>query len=512
MADVSIDYVKNLLKKAKAQREKHQEEISEAYSYTYPNRDIWRSTETTTDRQKLFDMTAVDSTQNLVSTILNLLIPQNQMWAYIDVRGEVKPKIAPDIRRMIDVANKTVFKTLRDSNFYVAASESLMDCIISGTGAICLMDPLDGKGMDFMSIPTNQLYFLENYKGVVETVFREHEQSVQYVFEMYGDQMPELKETADRTPDKKIKILEAVFRQTGFDEYCYNVYVGKDMQQVQKAYVPVMPFVVFRFAKTLGESWGDSPVRSALPHIRVANETQKMMLQSAAWNSMGAWMVNSATTVNFSNMKLQPGEVVTVDQPLQPVPFPGNFSISQATITEHQMSIRRMLFNDAILPQGGQNTYMTATEIQARQAEFFRRTAPFGLRLENEFLKPLIKTLITKLQIRGMVPEFVTDETAFEFVVNSAVKKGIAMTEITRDMQLLQMVSGLGPEAMMIVNTKELARKILTDGDFSPNLIRSEREIAQMQEQMQQQMAQQQLMQGAQQLLDQNKEQEPPQA
>jgi hypothetical protein len=513
MADVSLDYVKNLFKKAKSQREKHEEEISEAYSYTFPNRDIWRSTESTTDRSKLYDMTAVDSSQALVSQILNLLIPQNQMWAYIDVRSEVKPQIAPDVRRMLDTANKTVFKTLKDSNFYVAASEALMDCIIGGTGAICVMDPMDGKGMDFMAIPTNQLYILENYKGVVETVFREHEQSVQHIFEMYGDQMPELKEVADKTPDKKLKVLEAVFRETGETEYCYNVYVGKEMRQVQKNYLPVMPFICFRFSKTLGESYGDSPVRSALPHIRTANEIQKMMLQSGAWASMGAFQVSSDTTVNFSNMKLQPGEVITVDQPLQPVPFPGNFNISEAMMADHQQSIRRMLFNDTMLPAGGQNTYMTATEIQARQAEFFRRTAPFGLRLESEFLKPLIKTLITKLQIRGMVPQFVTDDSAFEFVVNSAVKKGIAMTEITRDMQLLQMVSQLGPEAMQLVNTQQLARKILTDGDMSPDVIRSDREIAQMQQQMQQQMAQQQLMQGAQQVLDQNEEQQrPPEA
>jgi DNA repair protein RadC len=86
------------------------------------------------------------------------------------------------------------------------------------------------------------------------------------------------------------------------------------------------------------------------------------------------------------------------------------------------------------------------------------------------------------------------------------------MTEINRDMQLLQMVSQLGPDAMQLVNTQQLARKILTDGDMSPDVIRSQREIEQMQQQMQEQMAQQQLMQGAQQLLNgQDQAQEPPQ-
>jgi carbamoylphosphate synthase small subunit len=161
-----------------------------------------------------------------------------------------------------------------------------------------------------------------------------------------------------------------------------------------------------------------------------------------------------------------------------------------------------MLFNDAIMPAGAPNTYQTATEVSARQAQFYQRIGPFGLRLESEFLRPLIKTLVTKLQKRGMVPEFVINTNAFELVVNSAVKKGIAMSEIQRDMQLLQMVQALGPDAMMLIDMKKLAKKVLTDGDMSPDIIRTEREIAQMQEQMQQQMAQQQMMQGAQQLLN----------
>tara|TARA_R100001443_G_scaffold3740_2_gene11583 strand:- start:2142 stop:3677 length:1536 start_codon:yes stop_codon:yes gene_type:complete len=510
MAEANFSYVKNLLSKAKQARQKHESEISEAYSYTYPDRDIWVKDDHTGDRNKIYDNTALESVANLTSTVLSLLIPQNQQWAYIDVRSEVKGKIAPDIRRMLDTANKTVFNTLKNSNFYVAAGESITDCIISGTGAICVMNPMQGNGMDFMSIPTSQLYFLANYKDDIDVVFREHELSAQSVFERYGDQTPELLELAKKDPEKKLPVLEAVFREVGDTDFCYHVYVGKDMQLVSKDYMPVNPFIIFRFSKVIGQIWGMGPCRSALAHIRTVNEMQKMLLQSVSWQTMGAWMVNSDTTVNFSNMKLQPGEIITVDQPLQPVPFPGSFNVSQVAIQDAQSTIRRHLYNDAMLPPG-ESKYMTATEIQARQAEFYRRTAPFGLRLEQEFLRPLINTLVTKLQLRGLVPEFVLDNNAFELVVNSAVKKGIAMTEINRDMQLLSMVSQLGPEAMQAVDTAKLARKILTDGDMSPDVIRSEQEIQQKNEQMREQMAQQQLMQTAQQVIDPDGSQEPEQ-
>jgi len=112
---MSETVIKKIFSQAKAARELHEPEISEAYKFTFPNRDIWRVQEGEVDRTKLFDATAADGVQNLVSTILTLLIPQNQQWAHIDVRDEIKPQVAPDVRRMLDMANKVVFKTIRDS-------------------------------------------------------------------------------------------------------------------------------------------------------------------------------------------------------------------------------------------------------------------------------------------------------------------------------------------------------------------------------------------------------------
>ena len=45
-------YTKRLFQKAKDARQKHEEEISEAYGFTYPHRDIWRSIESNTDRSQ----------------------------------------------------------------------------------------------------------------------------------------------------------------------------------------------------------------------------------------------------------------------------------------------------------------------------------------------------------------------------------------------------------------------------------------------------------------------------
>ena len=101
-----------------------------------------------------------------------MLIPQNQQWATLSVREDVKEEVASDIKRLLDKANRTVFKTIRDSNFYIAASESLTDAIISGCGAIGMYET--ETEIEFIGIPTYQLYFLDDYKGELDTVFRQH--------------------------------------------------------------------------------------------------------------------------------------------------------------------------------------------------------------------------------------------------------------------------------------------------------------------------------------------------
>ena len=491
------DYIAKAFKLAKQARAKHEDEISEAYKYTRPNRDIFRADNDKTDRTKIYDSTAPDGVQNLVSTILNLLIPQNQQWATLSVREDLKESVASDVKMALDVANRTVFKTIKDSNFYVAASEALTDAVISGVG--CL-GTYEDKQLHFTAIPSYQLYFLDNYKNEIDTVFREHELPGAYLLENYAKKLDkDFCEQCAKDPYKTHPVVESCFRIPNEKEYTYIIQVGKDGDIVEEKKMPVQMFTVFRFGKTVGDIYGESPIRQALPHIRVVNESQFLFMQAAAYLSAGAWQVNSDTAVNFSNLKLEPGQVITVDQPLTPVPFPGQLNVTEATIQDHRTQIRRMLFNDVILPPE-QSPTMTATEVQIRQSEFFRRIGPYGLRLEAEFLKPVVGNLIVRLQQRCEVQEFVLDGQQFELVGNSAVKRGIALTEIQRDLQIMQTLAQLGPEAMMNIDTQALARKIIRDGDLSPEAVRTEREVKALIEQQQQQMQAQQMMQVAQQL------------
>ena len=491
-----MNAIKQIYQQAKAARETHEDELSEIYKFTFPSRDIWRTREGETDRKKLFDATASDGVQNLLSTILTLLIPNNQQWAHIDVRDSIKPQVASDVRQMLDMANKVVFKTIRDSNFYTAAAESLMDAIICGTGALTMIE--DDTSIDFLPIPTHQLYFLDNHKGEVDTVFRSHTLSAQYLVEKYGSKVPtKYNRILEKNPQQQIKVLESCLRLPGEKEMMYRVMLEEGMVLLEERPTPVQMFIVFRFGKELGSVWGNSPCRQALPHIRVANEATQLIMKQSAFAGLGAFQVDgSESSINFQNTKIEPGDIITVDSEIRPLPLAGNFQISFQAVEDQREKIRKILFNDAIIPPT-QTQQMTAQEVMVRQQEFFRRIGPYAIRLENEFLRQTITNLIKRLQLRGELPEFVTDGTQFEIVVNSAVKKGISMSEIQRDMQLLSVLAQMGPEALAHIDIQKLARKITRDGDMSPEVLLDEDQV---QEKLQAQQ-QQQFMQQAQQAI-----------
>jgi head-to-tail connecting protein len=90
--------VKALYKHADSLRTPHLDELRDCARYTSPSRDFETHDGQSPDRTFLYDSTAVDSAQNLVTTTMHLLLPQNQQWAQIVLADELlKRVIGPNV-------------------------------------------------------------------------------------------------------------------------------------------------------------------------------------------------------------------------------------------------------------------------------------------------------------------------------------------------------------------------------------------------------------------------------
>ncbi|WP_374632862.1 portal protein [Ferrovibrio sp.] len=497
--------VKALFEHAKTLRQNHETEIEDAYRYTFPAR-AWRTEQgQSAEREKLYDATAVGAANDLRTTTLRLLVPQNRPWATIEFKKEIyKQKLASQFSAYLTDANESLFKHFRESNFYIAVSESLLDAIIAGTGAIAFVD--GDEGLSYMSVPTNQLYFLEDHAGRVDCCFREHEMEARQVKTRFG-KLPEGYDESGQT--KKIKLVEAAIPKG--NRYYYAVF-DQSWTPLEETETELNPFVVWRWSRQVGEVWGEGPCRHALPHIRAANVMARDIQIHGNFNSIGLWQTldDSFNHAGAKN-RVVPGAILVTDKPIEPVQFPGNFNISETMINDQRAQIRTLMHANLAIRKDGQNTYMTAAEVEARTQQFVEEVGEPARRLQFELLHPIAVQTVARLQARGDLPkvpaEFVRaiapgatgQGDLLGVAVNAAINKIAKQTQAQQTSQALTVATQtFGPELVArVVKTDSLVRETLRDAGIGEEHLRTDEEMAAEDARQQAQMQAAQLMQAA---------------
>lgn len=490
--------LKSLLSTAKKRKEAHSQEISQAYSYTYPARETERQKGVPVDRTKMFDNTAVNSTINLTTTTQRLLFPQNSQWGFVEFKNpQDKKRAGKEVREGVEDANRQLHQLFDISNFYVAAGEAIKDCIISGTG--CLAFSQDKGELHFMAIPIKELFFLENHKGEVDVVFRQHEMTARQVELRFPDKIPaDIKKLATELPDTIQKVLEIVVPKDGRFEF--TVVLEEEWIVLDEQTGPLNPFIVFRWDKTVGEVWGEGPVRLALPHIKSANKMGQLILRHGAYAAFGLWQVTDET-INVENLaaNLSPGMIVPIRTEMKAVPFPGSFAISQNMLSDERSQIRQLLFDEGLKPAGEQGTPPSAEEVRVRREKFLAQVGAPALRLDREFVSPVVEQALLRLQMSGKVNFVDNQEDLFKVTIISAASRSIKFSETMNDLNgYAALVQAFGqPIADQIVNRGRIAKETAEGFGISEKVLNSDEERAAVAKQQAEQAQAAQLLEAA---------------
>ena len=116
-----------------------------------------------------------------------------------------------------------------------------------------------------------------------------------------------------------------------------------------------------------------------------------------------------------------------------------------------------------------------ATAFLGRQEEKARLLAPYLARLQSEFLEPLVQRLFGQLYRAGALPRFPgpalhPDVPMVRLV--SPLAQAQRLSEASRQLRLIEGVSGLGVERDTLINAPALARSILAQAGFPPEFVR----------------------------------------
>ena len=187
---LNIKEVKELFQEAKNKRQPHEFEIREAFEFSKAARNFdqhGNQKNQAPNRTRQYDATIVRGARNLVTNTIRLLVPQNKRWATIDFRTkELKDTFGGQFTDAIAKGNDKLFRHFADSNFYLAITEGMYDSVIAGTMCIMMIDEV-AKPLNYLAIPVDELYFLEDYDEKVDVVFRSHELTARQLVNRFGE-------------------------------------------------------------------------------------------------------------------------------------------------------------------------------------------------------------------------------------------------------------------------------------------------------------------------------------
>lgn len=456
---------------------------------------------------RIFDSTAQSAMQKFASNMQSSLVPPMKQWIKLVPGLSIPAEQKDDAARALEDISDIMFATLRNSNFDTQVAESFLD-LAMGTGALMVNKGTVNDPISFSAIPLSEMFFEEGQTGRISSAFR------QYIVPARGIQetWPDANLTADMKNalstaaggNKEFKLIEAtvpddieVFnKQTnrkekskGFRHYVMTE--GGDV--IFETEMESSPWIIFRWAVRPGEIYGRGPATEALADVKSINKVKEIILKSGSMAAAGAYTIADDGIINIENIRIQPGAMIPVSAnegslsgpTIAALPQAGDLNVGQFIFKDLQRSINEMMFADPLGPID--LPVKTATEVAIRQQELAKRIgASFG-RLQFEFVQPLVNRILFVLEDLGLVDlnQFRVDGRFIDIEHQSPLSQAQNEEELGNIERFIATVaSTLGPQAAALLMTQGMFERIAELLNIDPNLVPTEEELQQFQQQL----------------------------
>jgi len=429
----------------------------------------------------------------------------------------VKMWLADTQRRMLSI--------FAGSNTYRTLHGIYQDLGAYGTSAVMMMDD-PATTINHYHSPVGEFALAQNYRGRVNTFYREFEKTVSELVGEFGYEncsrtvqnmhnqgnldhwvkiIHAIEPRVDRDPrlkDAKNKPFKSVYFEYGYDD-------GEN-KVLRESGFDEFPVMAPRWHQMAGDVYGHSPGMEGLGDIK---QLQHMQLRfSNAVDSKTKPALQVPSSMRQREIDWRPGGITYVDvvgqqnaiQPLYNVPI--DLSHLQGSIVDVRERIKSVFHADMFLMlAGGDTSRMTATEVAARNEEKMLMIGPVLERLQNELLKPLVDATFSKMVASGNMmpppPELQGVDLDVEFVsVLAQAQRAVGVNSIDRYMNSIGMVAQLRPEVLDKIDVDNWADAYGDMLGIDPDLIVPGEQVAMIRQQRAEQQAQQQEMENMRQM------------
>lgn len=480
------------VKKAWSNKEQWVGLYDDAYSLAIPNRNTMYDQTPGQDKNLVvYDSTLQQSTAKLASTLQSTITPPFTEWATMRP-GPFVTQDREETLRKLQLINKTVFAAISSSNFDTAIGEFWLDVCI-GTGALLV---LENKGDDqpfkFIPVPISEIALEEGPDNTVGAVFRKYKKPARVLRRMWPDMknIPEVEKLVVEDGGKEIVIHELTHREQDSDKWIYTVMLEKvtnnsePVKLVERRY-STNPWIISRWMKVAGETFGRGPVLNALPDAKTLNMAKKMELQNASLAISGVWLARNNGVLNGNSIRIRPGAVIPVQSTggsmgadLVPLQVGGDLNYAQIIAEDLRQSIKDAMFDRSIPDTGA---VRSATEWIVRQQELQEAIgAPFG-RMHQELIIPLYNRILDILNKKGVIDKLKIDGNTVKVQITGALAQAQNLKEVETIVNWAETAMALtGPEVFQATaKVEDMVDKLGALMGIDANLIRTDEERAQ---------------------------------
>lgn len=376
--------------------------------------------------RELFDSTAVMAAQTLASSIHGSLTSPATRWFDLRFRDDALNKDT-DAKNWLEQVAKAIYFALYDSNFNLEVSEVYLDLVSFGTA--CIIEEFEGNQLtgkdfklNFKSIPVKEIFFEQDHKGGVCSLYRQLEWTPIQIVDKFGkDGVPtdifEKAENTNSCSTKMTVIFAITKRNFGAPQQEYDGgHLAEEKRPYEWKYILKssgetlgkeggyydMPAFIPRWRVTSESQWGNSPAMIALPDIMTVNQLTELILRATEK------VVDPATMVTerglLSDLDLEAGGITVVRSldDMKVHESRARFDVSDLQREKLRESINHIFFVDQL--ELKESPSMTATEVQVRYELMQRLLGPTAGRIIDNMLDPTIQRTFLGMLRSGQFP------------------------------------------------------------------------------------------------------------
>lgn len=459
----------------------------DAYSLALPQRNTFNNKTPGQEKNAtVYDSTLQKSTVKLAGMLQSTIVPPFTQWFKLKP-GPFLTENRDEAVKKLDFISDVLYAAMQPSNFDVSSGEFFLDLII-GTGAMLVLEGNDVSPFNFIAVPIEEYALEEGPNSSIGAVFRKYSKPARVLKQMWPDmeESPELKKLILEEPGKQVAIQEITYYDSEDDVWRYAIILEKvdsEPRSSVKRKFDTNPWIISRWIKCAGETYGRGPVLNALPDAKTANMAKKLELQNASLAIAGVWMARNNGVFNGNAIRIVPGAVIPVSSTggaqgadLARLDVGGDINYSQIVQKDLQQNIKDAMFDRSIPDQGA---VRSATEWVVRSQELQEAIgSPFG-RLFQEFIRPLVRRMLEILKNKGILDnDMEVNGGTVDVQIIGALAQAQAMKEVEAINNWGQMSMALtGPEAFMGTARVENIPAVIGDLlGITPDLIRTEAE------------------------------------